>query len=98
MVKLSPTQLDTLQWAAMKAKRSHLYGPMEGGWFYPQFTTRGGIEHFCRPQTCKALVNKGLLIWRSNGNASWDARNRRYREFMEYHISQEGIEYIKGLA
>lgn len=86
-IKLSPTQLDTLQWAMMKHKRKHLYGPMEGDWFYAQFTTRGSIEHFCRPQTCKALVNKGFLEY----------RNRPYwRE--EYRITDAGKVYLQSIG
>lgn len=96
VVKLSKPQLDTLQWALSKLKRKRYYGPMEGEWFYPQFTTKGSIEHFCRPQTCKALLNKGFLEYRNT--PYWNGT--RHVDFFEYRITDEGKAYLqsKGLA
>jgi hypothetical protein len=37
------------------------HGGDSEGWFYAQFTTRGSIEFFCRPQTLKSLARIGLL-------------------------------------
>ncbi len=66
---LSPTQRDALEYARSLAKQQR----EADRWFYAQFTTRGSIDFFSRPQTLESLYRRGLLARRvtdyGNGTA-----------------------------
>lgn len=54
---LTPTQCEALEYALYLSK----HRTEADRWFYAQFTTRGSIEFFCRPQTLEALYRRGRL-------------------------------------
>lgn len=62
---LSPTMREALDYAyylrSMSYNRRIESARHLSGWFYAQFTTRGSIDFFCRPQTLEALYRRGLL-------------------------------------
>lgn len=100
-MKLSQTQFGLLQDAAFKLKRdrgtSEVWRRIEDGWFPAQFTSRGSIELFCRPQTARSLVGLGLLEVRTVGAAYWDRRAKKWRYNIEYRISPKGLEMMDEL-
>lgn len=63
--KLTYTMLEALNYARQLWQQTPLKRQLGGndrdGWFYAQFTTRGSIDFFCRPQTLAALYRRGYL-------------------------------------
>lgn len=95
-MKLSKTQLNVLIYAAGKPNSDERLDTLEDGWFYPQHTTRGSIDFFCRWQTCASLCGLGLLQYRTWGEP-YKVKGR-WKQYLEYHITQDGIDFLERSA